>query len=184
MSGGTKTRVFFGGSFDPPHLGHVLAAAWVLATQDVDELLVVPVLEHAFGKQLAPFPDRLRMCELAFGGLRGARVSALEARLGGASYTIRTLRELDEPGWRLRMMVGSDLVAQLPSWREGDAIVELAPPLVVGRGGHAVDAPAEQVMMPEVSSTEVRERIAEGRTVDHVVSRRVAAHIEAHRLYR
>lgn len=179
-----RVRVVFGGSFDPPHLGHVLAATWVLSTQDVDELLVVPTFEHAFGKRLAPFPDRLRMCELAFGRLRGARVSRLEARLGGASYTIRTLRELAEPGWQLRLMIGSDLVAQLPSWREGDAIAELAPPLVVGRGGHDSNAPAEEVLMPEVSSTDVRERVADARPIDHLVSRPVAAHIAAHRLYR
>src|SRR5690606_32016933 len=77
----------FGGSFDPPHVGHVLAVTWVLSTQPVDEVVLVPALEHAFGKPLAPFAHRRRMCELAFAPLRRVRVDPIEAELGGASYT-------------------------------------------------------------------------------------------------
>jgi nicotinate-nucleotide adenylyltransferase len=173
----------FGGSFDPPHVGHVLAASWVLATAEVDGLFVVPALEHAFGKRLTPFPHRRRMVELAFGCLRGVQVSPIEAQLGGASYTVRTLEELKRrhPGASLRLMIGSDLVEQVPRWKEGARLPALAPLLVVGRGGHD---DGRMLAMPEVSSSEVRERLRSGRSVDGLVPRSVIAYIERHGLYR
>jgi len=177
------TWAIFGGSFDPPHVGHVLSASWVLATQPVDALLVVPVLEHAFGKGLSSFPHRRRMAELAFADLRRVRVTDLEARGGKPSYTVRTLRELRarHPSVELRLIVGSDLVDQIPSWREGERIGELAPPIVVGRRGHEG---SEEVLMPEVSSTEVRRRLRANEPVDELVPRRVARYIRRFGLYR
>ena len=179
-----RTIALFGGSFDPPHVGHVLAAAWVLSTREVSSVLVVPALEHAFEKRLAPSPHRRRMCELAFARLRGIAISDIEARLGGASYTVRTLEELRRahPATEWRLMIGSDLVDQLPRWKEGHRIAALAPPLVVGRGGH--ERGAEQLVMPEVSSTEIRRRVAAGEPIDHLVPREVAAYIARFGLYR
>lgn len=178
-----RSVAVFGGSFDPPHVGHVLAAAWVRSTSEVDEVIVVPALEHPFGKPLAPFAHRRRMAELAFAPLTRVSVSDIEARLGGASYTVRTLEALRRahPGVELRMMIGSDLVEQVPRWREGHRIAELAPLLVVGRGGHD---DGRELAMPEVSSTEVRARLAEGRSVDGLVPRAVAEYIARFGLYR
>lgn len=176
------TIAVFGGSFDPPHMGHVLAASWVLATAPVDGLMVVPAFEHAFGKRLAPFAHRRRMAELAFAGLRGVEVSDLEARLGGASYTVRTLDALRRrhPGTALRLVIGSDLVDEVPHWRDGARVAELAPLLVVGRGGHD---DGRALLLPEVSSTEIRERLRSHRSVDGLVPRRVIAYVERHGLY-
>lgn len=181
----TKARTWavFGGSFDPPHMGHVMAATWVASTQDVDRVLIVPAFQHAFSKRLSPFAHRRRMAELAFARLRGVTVTDLEARLGGASYTVRTLRHLRDrhPDVALRLMIGTDLVGQVPEWREGARIPELAELLVVGRGGYAGDH--ENVVMPEVSSTEVRQRLSDDRSVAHMVPREVAAYARQHRLY-
>lgn len=173
----------FGGSFDPPHVGHVLAASWVLSTAEVDAIWVVPALEHAFAKPLTGFGHRRRMVELAFAPLRRVTVSDLEAQLGGASYTVRTLEELSRrhPGVSLRLMIGSDLVEQVPRWKEGARVPALAPLLVVGRGGHDDGRP---LAMPEVSSTEIRERLRTGRSVDGLVPRSVIAYIAGHGLYR
>ena len=173
----------FGGSFDPPHVGHVLAASWVLSTQPVDELLVIPTFEHVFGKRLAPFPHRLRMCELAFAPLRRVRVLDLEARLGGASVTVRTLEALKKsaPGVELRLVIGSDLVEQIPRWTEGHRIPSLATLLVVGRGGHD---DGRDVCMPEISSTEIRGRLESGRSAEGLVPRAVLAYVAEHGLYR
>jgi nicotinate-nucleotide adenylyltransferase len=178
-----STMAVFGGSFDPPHVGHVLAASWVLATAEVDGLWIVPTLEHAFGKRLTPFPHRRRMAELAFAGLRRVEVSAIEAELGGASYTVRTLEELARrhPGVSLRLMIGSDLVDQVPRWKEGARLPGLAPLLVVGRGGHD---DGRELAMPEVSSTEVRERLRAGKSVDGLVPKSVIDYIARHGLYR
>jgi nicotinate-nucleotide adenylyltransferase len=80
---------FFGGSFNPPHVAHQLVALYVLETAAVDELWMVPCLKHPFDKALAPFPQRLRMCELAAAALGPrARVSDIEGRLGGESRTL------------------------------------------------------------------------------------------------
>jgi nicotinate-nucleotide adenylyltransferase len=175
---------FFGGSFDPPHVGHVLVAAYVRAVAPVDRVLIVPTFQHAFGKPLAPFPHRRRMAELAFGGLDGVEVSDLEARLGGDSYTVRSLRALraTHPEIALRLVVGSDLVDQIDSWREGAAVRTLAPPFVVGRSGHERDEGG--VVMPEVSSTTIRRRLRAGRSVEGLVPRTVAAYCARHGLYR
>lgn len=178
-----STVAFFGGSFDPPHVGHVLAACWVLATSDVDEVLVVPTFQHPFEKRLEPFAHRRRMAELAFAPLRGVRVSDVEERMGGSSYTVRTLERLREerPDRDWRLMIGSDLVEQIPTWHEGSRIPELASLLVVGRGGHADGV--EDILMPQVSSTEVRRRVRAGEPADALVPRPVLRYIREHGLY-
>lgn len=179
-----KTLAFFGGSFDPPHVGHVLAASWVLATREVDELLVVPAFEHAFGKGLAPFEHRLRMAQLAFAPLGRVSVSEIEARMGGSSYTVHTLEKLREenPDADVMLVVGSDLVPEIPRWHEGHRIPELATLVVVGRGGY-LDG-TEDIVMPNISSTEIRRRLAAGEPADALVPRDVLAYIAAHGLYR
>ena len=116
MSGGAaRTVALYGGSFDPPHLCHVLTASWVVCLPGVDEVRVVPVFRHAFGKEMAPFDTRCEMLEAALGHL-GPRVvvDRIEARLvrgGGTNYTIDTVRAVlaEEPGTRLRFVGGTDL---------------------------------------------------------------------------
>ncbi len=177
------TWAIFGGSFDPPHVGHVMAATWVRSATDVDAVVVVPALEHPFGKPLAPFPHRRRMAELAFAPLTRVMVSDIEARLGGASYTVRTLEALlaRHPGVTLRLVIGSDLVEQVPRWREGHRVPELAPLLVVGRGGH--DDGERELVMPEVSSTAIRDRLREGKSVEGLVPRAVIDYLARYPLY-
>ena len=179
-----RTIAFFGGSFDPPHVGHVLAASWVLATHDVDELLVTPAFEHAFGKGLAAFEHRRRMAELAFASLRRVSVSEIEARMGGSSYTVHTLEKLKEeqPDADVMLVVGTDLVDEIPRWHEAHRIPGLATLLVVGRGGY-LDG-TEDIAMPAISSTEIRRRIAAGEPADALVPHSVLAYIAEHGLYR
>jgi nicotinate-nucleotide adenylyltransferase len=151
----------FGGSFNPPHAGHVLACALVLATQPIERLLVVPTYRHPFAKDLAPYEDRVRMCELAMGLLLGVEVSRVEEELGGESKTLRTLEHLAaaHPDWRLRLVIGSDILAETPRWFRFDAIEKLAPPLVLTRAG-ADAAGGVTLGVPEVSSTQARAAIA------------------------
>src|SRR4051812_6330106 len=86
----------FGGSFNPPHVAHQLACAYVLATArpHVDELWMVPTFKHPFDKQLAPYADRVAMCELAARPFDRVTVSRIEEELGGDSFTLRTVEEL------------------------------------------------------------------------------------------
>jgi nicotinate-nucleotide adenylyltransferase len=176
----------FGGSFNPPHVAHVLACALVLAVEDVEHILVVPAYRHPFAKELAPYEERVTMCRLAFTSLPSVEVSRVEEELGGESRTLRTLQHLSSrhPEWRLRLVIGADILAEAPRWLGFDSIVELAPPLVLARAG--VDAPqAGPPLLPEVSSTKVRDALARGswQEVGRWVPRAVVDHIRRRGLY-
>lgn len=150
-------RAIFGGSFDPPHVGHVLAAEYVLLTEMVEKVTVVPVFRHAFDKEMADYEHRLELTRAAFGHLPDVEVSDVERALPTPSYTIRTLEALAEryPGDELRLLIGSDLLADAHRWVRFDEVCQLAPLLVLGRVGSAwEEAPA---VLPDVSSSRVRE---------------------------
>jgi nicotinate-nucleotide adenylyltransferase len=164
----------------------VLAVAYVLSTAEIDRVLVVPTFQHPFAKALAPYDDRVTMCELAMGWMPNVEVSRVEAELGGESKTLRTLEHLQatHPTWKMRLLMGSDLLAEAPRWFRFDAIRAIAPPLVLGRQGFpSSDAPL--AVLPELSSTDVRAKIAEGRWEElaSLLPRTVAEHVRAKRLY-
>lgn len=176
----------FGGSFNPPHVAHQLACAYVLATARprVDEVWMVPTFKHPFDKRLAPFADRAAMCERAaeaFGGR--VRVSRIEAELGGESYTLRTVKALAEQHreHELALVIGADLVAERVKWHGWAELSTLVPFIVVGRAGEAASV---EIVLPPVSSTDVRARIARGEPIDSLVDAGVAEYIAAHGLYR
>jgi nicotinate-nucleotide adenylyltransferase len=179
----------YGGSFDPPHVAHVLTAAWVLATAEVTRLLVIPTFQHPFDKPLAPYGHRVRMCELAMADLRRVEVSRIEEELGGASLTVRTLEALRArlPGARLSLVLGSDLLAETARWTAFDRIRELAELRVVARTGHLRASEGRfavpELPMPEVSSTEVRRRLGAGEDVGALVPSEVVRYLRAHGLY-
>lgn len=186
MSNPNEAIAVFGGTFDPPHVGHLLVLAYVRAVGAVDRVLMVPAFEHPFGKQpAAGFEDRVRMCELTAAIVDGVRVSRIEQELGGTSRTLRTLEELARrhPGARLRLVVGTDVLPETPKWHRWDRIVELAPPLVVGRTGYG-DPAAAPIQIPDVSSTELRRRLARDRGTAGLLSAAVERHIAEHDLYR
>ncbi len=128
----------FGGSFNPPHLAHQMAALYVLETAAIDELWIVPAFQHPFGKVLAPFAHRLQMCELAAAALGPrVKVSAVERDLGVESRTLRTVRRLQQefPAHAFSLVIGADLLAELPSWQDSAELQRSVPFLVVGRAG-------------------------------------------------
>jgi nicotinate-nucleotide adenylyltransferase len=188
----------YGGSFNPPHVAHQMVALYVLETAPVpvDELWLVPCFRHPFDKPLAPFVDRLRMCELAAAALGPrVRVSDIERAIGGLSRTLHTVRRLRElhPDDSFSLVVGSDLAAELPTWFGAEELRALVPFIVVGRHGaplvgrHGAPAPGDTqgaVAMPEVSSTEVRRAIAAGKSPTGLVPRAVLDYIYDHSLYR
>jgi nicotinate-nucleotide adenylyltransferase len=177
----------FGGSFNPPHLAHQMAALFVLETAPVDELWIVPAFQHPFGKMLAPFADRLAMCERAAAAL-GPRVQvvAIERELGAESHTLRTVRRLqqDFPAHAFSLVIGADLVPEVPSWHRGAELQQTVPFLIVGRAGFAVEGPANRVALPRISSTEVRAAVVAGRAVEGLVPNSVLDYIYGHGLYK
>jgi nicotinate-nucleotide adenylyltransferase len=178
----------FGGSFNPPHVAHVLAAAYVLACAEIDRLLVIPAYQHPFAKALTPFSDRLEMCRRAFGDLARVDISAVEEQLGGESRTVRTLEHLHEqhPDWRMRLIVGADVVHEMDRWWSPERVRELAPPIVLGRIGIAPPAGFEDAprVLPEVSSTAIRTALAAGIPRDDLLPRTVIDWIVQRGLYR
>jgi nicotinate-nucleotide adenylyltransferase len=167
-------------------VAHVLAVAWVLASEAVSRVVVVPAYQHPFAKSLAPYESRLRMCELAVGWLPRVTVSRVEGDLGGESLTLRTLEHLAtlNPTWDMRLVMGADLMLEADKWFRFDRIQELAPPLVLGRVGFDA-AGAPSAVLPGVSSTDIRQRIADGRwsELSSLVPREVLAFIRQHGLY-
>jgi nicotinate-nucleotide adenylyltransferase len=144
----------------------------------------VPTRSHPFDKPLAPFEQRLRMCELAFADLQRVELSDIERELPQPSLTLRTLQALQArmPGRPLRLVIGSDLLRETSSWHAFEEVEKLAPPLIVGRAGFP--SPDGSPLLPEVSSTEVRRRLRAGLTTEGVLGPAVAAFALEHGLYR
>ena len=183
----------YGGSFNPPHLGHQLACTVALtaASPPVDEVWMVPTYRHPFDKPLADYEERVALCELAaapFGGR--VKVSRIEEELGGASYTVTTVRALAarHPGLELVVVIGADLVAERPRWHEWPALRELVSFLVIGREGATPDGEAARdhhvpIALPDISSTEVRRRLAAKEPTHGLLDEQVRARIDARGLY-
>jgi nicotinate-nucleotide adenylyltransferase len=188
----------FGGSFDPPHVGHLLAAAYVLATEPIDELWMVPVFEHPFGKRFrGPYQHRVELCEAALAslGLARAKVSRLEAELaarGGEGRTVELLEHLHQtrPQDRFSLVIGSDLLGETAQWKRFDRVRELARLIVLERGGHQQGQGSQGrageggPVIIEVSSTLVRGLLAEGKDASRYVARPVLEGIERSGYYR
>jgi len=181
----------YGGSFDPPHVAHVLAAVYALKIGGFERVVVVPVFDHAFHKQLTPFQHRTRMCELAFAGIEGVEVSPVERDLATPSLTLRTLEHLGalHPEWSMRLLVGSDVLRETAKWHAFERISQLAPSYVLARPGYQ-HPDSHAALLPDVSSTRVREALATPSDPEHEallatsVPRAVLAYIVEHGLYR
>ena len=177
-----------GGSFNPPHVGHQLAAQYVHATQEVDEVWLMPAYQHPFGKALEPFEHRVRMCELicqeTSGWLKTSRVEQEVAERGGTGYTVETLGYLREryPEIRFSLIIGSDILKDLPNWKSFDQIERMVQVLVLYRAGY----PAKGTLGPplaEVSSTQIRDMLARGQRPEELVPRQVLDYAHQARLY-
>ena len=178
----------YGGSFDPPHLGHIMVVSHLLLNDpDVDEVLIVPCFQQT-GKKLTSFKDRLDMCAVAFGWLPRTRLTAIEEDLGGESVTSRLIQALvaRSPGDNFRFVMGADLMDHAPKWEGWEVIETLAPPLVIGRAGIAPLAPGDPTpISPVVSSSIVREALhkQDYHAAERYLPVGVRYYIEKHRLY-
>jgi nicotinate-nucleotide adenylyltransferase len=172
----------FGGSFDPPHVGHLLAAAYVLATEPVDELWFVPVLQHPFAKPLVgSYDHRVALCEWLASELPRSRVSRAEQE-SGQTRTVDLLEWLHRkhPELRWALVLGTDLDAEKPQWKQFDRVEQLARIVPVRRGGYGQG----EVTLPEVSSTQVRALLQSGGDVARLVPRAVLGAIRDAGTYR
>ncbi len=199
----TKRVGIFGGTFDPVHTGHLLAAEQCREQLQLDEVRFLPAFVSPFklDKRTADPKHRAEMLRLATQGNPGFRVDDRELGRGGTSFTVDTLRELknDLPDSQLVFLMGADSLAEFDKWREPGEICRLAEVVVVARGG---EAPPDLAMlgrflpdsgrldqhvltMPqcEISSTSIRQAVAAGRSIRYQVPAAVLAYIAQHNLY-
>jgi nicotinate-nucleotide adenylyltransferase len=184
----------FGGTFDPPHVGHLVTAVDVRELLGLDVVLLVVANEpwqKVGSRRISSAADRLDMVRAAVEGVDGVEASDLEIRRGGPSFTVDTLAELRaaEPDAGLFLVLGSDAAAGLDSWERADRLAELCRIVVVERPGGSTHVPdgfrVEHVTVPrlEVSSTELRARVAEGRSLRYLVPDAVVSLVRERDLY-
>ncbi len=178
---GAVERVgIFGGTFDPIHIGHLVAAVRVHEALGLDRVLLVVANEpwQKDGRGVSPAGDRLAVVAAAVDGVPGLEPCGLEIERGGPSYTIDTVRQLTaaHPGTRFSLIVGADVARQLDTWHDADTLAGLVGLVIVDRGGveRPPDPPGwqvEHVPIPslEVSSSDLRGRLAAGRSVDFLI---------------
>lgn len=193
----TKTGIF-GGAFNPVHNGHVRLAEEAVKQLKLKKLLIIPTFESPHkATKLAPFDDRAEMCRRAFGHIAGAEVSDIERRLGGTSFTINTIRELKRqfPGDQFFLLIGGDMLYSFDQWFKYEAILNEAKVCAVARGGDSYSDMLEFAnemgkirVLPtqavDISSTEIREKIAAGENITGFVPDGAAEYIAEHGLYR
>ena len=185
----------FGGTFDPPHVGHLVTAVNVRHELALDRVLLVVSnipWQKVGTRDISPAADRLAMVEAALADVEGLEASSVELDAGGPSYTADTLATLlaEDPSRELFVILGADAAAGVLTWERCDEVRDLATIVVVERPGAApATAPAGwrwvQVEVPrlDVSSTDLRARAIDGRPLDYLVTHEVATWIEEHGLY-
>jgi nicotinate-nucleotide adenylyltransferase len=197
MVGGRGERLgIFGGTFDPPHVGHLVTAVNVRHELRLDRVLLVVSgvpWQKVGTRPISPPEARFAMVEAAVGDVEGLEASRVEIDAGGPSYTADTLAALraEDPERELFVILGADAAAGLLSWERWEEVRDLSTVVVVDRPG-SVPAEAPQgwrwlhVEVPrvEVSSTDLRARAVDGRPLDYLVTHEVVDWIEANRLYR
>ncbi len=194
----------FGGTFDPPHIGHLWLAALAAETVELDRVLFMPASQppHKRLRGMTGAADRLLMTRLAIEGDPVFELTAIEMERAGPSYTVDSITELERlygEGGRLFLVMAADSLAQVDTWREPDRLLEMTEWVVGPRPGtalpeaaaleerfgaaasriHLLDGPAL-----DVSSSDIRARVASGRTIRYLVPRRVEELIEGRGLYR
>jgi nicotinate-nucleotide adenylyltransferase len=181
-----------GGSFNPPHIGHLLIASDAFEALALDRLIVMPAFTNPLKVIDAGAPSasqRLEMTRLAFDGDSRFEVSSMEIDRGGLSYTVETLESLADrnPGAEMILLLGRDSVRSFDRWKRLERIRELARLALLTRGGEDV-APPEGVgtvttRRIDVSSTEIRERLAAGKSIRGFVVASVERYIFTAKLY-
>ncbi len=190
----------YGGTFDPVHYGHLLAAEQCREQCRLDKLWFVPAASppHKLGETITLGARRAEMLELAVAGMPQFEVNHLELNRQGPSYTVDTLAQLraDDPERELFLLIGADSVDDFSTWREPQRIAELSTLVVINRGRTPPDLSrlAEccgdrepiVVQMPgiDLSATDLRQRVGDGRSIHFTTPRAVEAYIHEHRLYR
>ena len=186
----------FGGTFDPPHVGHLVTAVDVRHRLGLDRVLLVVAnrpWQKVGSREISSAEDRLAMVQAAVAGVEGLEASSIEIDRGGDSYTADTLADLRllDPDAELFLVLGADAAAGLPTWERFEEVRATSTLVVVDRpGARSASVPEGwtwvhvEVPRLEVSSTDLRERVRDDRPLDYLLPRDVIACVRERRLYR
>jgi nicotinate-nucleotide adenylyltransferase len=185
----------YGGTFDPIHIAHLVLAERAREQLELDRVLFLPAAlpPHKQDRGISDGKRRLEMVEIAVAGNPNFEASPLELNRIGVSYTIDTLHDLGKeyPGVELVLLVGADMLEDIPNWRLPDEIIQLAKIGYAERPGVAISHPLPpsrvcriEMAQMDVSSTDIRSRVRDGQSIRYVVPAGVEAYIHAHSLYR
>lgn len=182
-----------GGTFDPIHNGHLVAASEVAAVLNLDEVLFVPTGEPWQKTGVTSTSDRYLMTEIATAANPRFKVSTIDIDRNGPTYTVDTLRDLKtlHPEAELFFITGADAISSITDWKDADELWSLANFVAVTRPGHKLDlpnAPAGAIRVLEIpalaiSSTDIRERVATGKPIWYLVPDGIVQFIAKHGLY-
>ena len=186
----------FGGTFDPPHIGHLLIAQTVFEAENFDKVIFVPANKPPNKESFSPQATRVEMLKLAVEGNPNFEISDIEIRRGGISYTIDTIRaiknELDFKDDKLFYLIGSDCLLDFHNWKDSKSILEECQVVVAIRPGfRPSDIPAwilhriqfANIPRFEISSTSIRNRWVDNKTIRYMVTLPVWEYIEQQKLY-
>jgi nicotinate-nucleotide adenylyltransferase len=180
-----------GGTFDPIHHGHLVAAAEVHHALSLDRVVFVPTGQpwQKTESKVTPAEQRLEMTRLAIATNDAFDVSRVEVDRGGPTYTVDTLRAMQD-GSELFFITGADAILEILTWKDPDDALSLATFVAVTRPGHeltdlgSLDVVILEIPALAISSTDIRRRVAEERPIRYLVPDAVASYIAEHRLYR
>jgi len=181
---------FFGGSFDPIHFGHLNFALEIFERCGLDEILFCPAFCSPFKTDSPPLASpehRLEMLKRSIAAIPHFRVTAIELERGGASFTVETLRKLQQPGASYRLLLAEEAALHFDRWKEPEEILRLAPPIVGTRTGTALKGPLAKAVVKiplfDLSSTGVKERLKKKLYCGHLVPGKALDYIAQHDLY-
>lgn len=184
-----------GGTFDPPHIAHLILAQTALDELQLDEIWFIPAFRppHKRGERVSPFAHRLQMLRLAVRGNKRFKVLTIEKEKGGLSYTVETLPLLRQkhPHTHFFLLLGSDNLSELGSWREPEKVFSMAQPVFAHRPLTDEKLPAwleHAVWLSnlrlEISATDLRAHVRTGRSIRYLVPEAVERYIQKKGLYR
>lgn len=197
--------VIYGGSFNPPHIGHQIACMWMVEALNAAEVIVTPTYKHAFGKELVDFEHRVAMCELMCNSWRTNAfvtgpdteeitpgriwVSEIEKDLPHPNITLNTVKAIRNVRDKVAVAIGSDLLHGLDEWTGWDDVLSLAKVVVVGRTGaghadHDYELYQYPVELSAISSSQIRGQVRRDKDITGLVPASVKKYIESNELYK
>jgi nicotinate-nucleotide adenylyltransferase len=185
----------FGGSFDPPHLGHLIVAQEVLSILNLNRILFIPAHLPPHKHSDTPSSQRYEMTGIAVAGNPRFEISDMELKRGGTSYTVDTLKELHCLFREVEfyLLIGTDEFAEIGSWKDPEAVMNLSKVVVMTRPGHELGGAGRkfkdkfltaEVPLIEISSTQIREKVKRKESIAYLVPPGVEAYIKEKGLYR